>query len=32
MKPGALDGFVVTPDIAQRIARVKANCDAESIH
>ncbi|MBO9555329.1 hypothetical protein, partial [Cellulomonas sp.] len=32
MKEGALDGFVVTPDIAQRIARVKANCDAESIH
>jgi pyruvate-ferredoxin/flavodoxin oxidoreductase len=32
MKPGALDGFEVTPDVAKRIARVKANCDAESIH
>ncbi|MGY4643978.1 2-oxoacid:acceptor oxidoreductase family protein [Cellulomonas sp. URHB0016] len=32
MKEGALDGFEVTPDIARRIARVKANCDAESIH
>ncbi|GIG21206.1 hypothetical protein Cch01nite_19300 [Cellulomonas chitinilytica] len=32
MKPGALDGFVVTPDVAKRIARVKSNCDAESIH
>lgn len=32
MKPGALDGFEVTPDVAKRIARVKSNCDAEIIH
>jgi pyruvate-ferredoxin/flavodoxin oxidoreductase len=31
MKPGALDGFEVTDDIAKRIARVKATCDAEII-
>ncbi|MDR2453822.1 MAG: 2-oxoacid:acceptor oxidoreductase family protein [Bifidobacteriaceae bacterium] len=31
MKPGALDGFEVTPDLSKRIARVKANCDAEII-
>jgi pyruvate-ferredoxin/flavodoxin oxidoreductase len=31
MKPGALDGFEVTPEAAKRIARVKANCDAEII-
>ncbi len=32
MKPGALDGFEVTPDVAKRIARVKSTCDAEIIH
>jgi pyruvate-ferredoxin/flavodoxin oxidoreductase len=32
MKPGALDGFEVTPEIAKRIARVKSTCDAEIIH
>jgi pyruvate-ferredoxin/flavodoxin oxidoreductase len=31
MKPNALDGFEVTPEAAKRIARVKANCDAEII-
>jgi pyruvate-ferredoxin/flavodoxin oxidoreductase len=31
MKPGALDGFEVTPDVAKRISRVKATCDAEII-
>jgi len=31
MKPGALDGFEVTPDVAKRIARVKSTCDAEII-
>ncbi|MDR1427771.1 MAG: 2-oxoacid:acceptor oxidoreductase family protein, partial [Bifidobacteriaceae bacterium] len=31
MKPGALDGFEVTPEIAKRIARVRATCDAEII-
>ncbi|HEY0119462.1 MAG TPA: pyruvate-flavodoxin oxidoreductase, partial [Cellulomonas sp.] len=31
MKPGALDGFEVTPEVAKRIARVKATCDAEII-
>jgi pyruvate-ferredoxin/flavodoxin oxidoreductase len=31
MKAGALDGFEVTPEIAKRIARVRANCDAEII-
>lgn len=31
MKEGALDGFEVTPEIASRIARVKATCDAEII-
>jgi pyruvate-ferredoxin/flavodoxin oxidoreductase len=31
MKPGALDGFEVTPDMAKRISRVKATCDAEII-
>lgn len=32
MKPGALDGFEVTPEVAKRIARVKSTCDAEIIH
>jgi len=31
MKPGALDGLVVTPELSQRFARVKATCDAEII-
>jgi pyruvate-ferredoxin/flavodoxin oxidoreductase len=31
MIPGALDGFEVTPDMAKRISRVKATCDAEII-
>jgi pyruvate-ferredoxin/flavodoxin oxidoreductase len=31
MKPGALDGFEVTDELTKRIARVKANCDAEII-
>jgi pyruvate-ferredoxin/flavodoxin oxidoreductase len=31
MIPGAVDTVEVTPDIAKRIARVKANCDAEII-
>ncbi len=31
MKPGALDGFEVTPEVAKRIARVKSTCDAEII-
>jgi pyruvate-ferredoxin/flavodoxin oxidoreductase len=31
MRPGALDGFEVTPELAKRIARVKATCDAEII-
>jgi pyruvate-ferredoxin/flavodoxin oxidoreductase len=31
MKPDALDGFEVTPELAKRIQRVKANCDAEII-
>ncbi|MDR1394076.1 MAG: 2-oxoacid:acceptor oxidoreductase family protein [Bifidobacteriaceae bacterium] len=31
MRPGALDGFEVTAELAKRIARVKANCDAEII-
>jgi pyruvate-ferredoxin/flavodoxin oxidoreductase len=32
MKPGALDGLEVTPELAARMARVKATCDAEIIH
>ena len=31
LREGALDGLVVTPDLARRIARVKATCDAEII-
>ncbi|MCL1898093.1 MAG: pyruvate-flavodoxin oxidoreductase, partial [Micrococcales bacterium] len=31
MIEGSLDGFEVTPDVAKRISRVKANCDAEII-
>jgi pyruvate-ferredoxin/flavodoxin oxidoreductase len=31
LKPDALDGLEVTPELAKRIARVKANCDAEII-
>lgn len=31
MRPDALDGLEITPDLAARIARVKANCDAEII-
>jgi pyruvate-ferredoxin/flavodoxin oxidoreductase len=31
MKAGALDGFELTPELAKRIARVRANCDAEII-
>ncbi|MDR3202717.1 MAG: 4Fe-4S binding protein, partial [Bifidobacteriaceae bacterium] len=31
MRAGALDGLEVTPEIAKRIARVKATCDAEII-
>jgi pyruvate-ferredoxin/flavodoxin oxidoreductase len=31
MRPGALDGLVVTPDIQARIDRTKATCDAEII-
>ena len=31
MKPGAVDTVEVTPEIAKRIARVKANCDSEII-
>jgi pyruvate-ferredoxin/flavodoxin oxidoreductase len=31
MKPGALDGFEVTPEMSKRISRVKATCDAEII-
>ena len=31
MKAGALDGLEITPDLAARIARVKATCDAEII-
>jgi pyruvate-ferredoxin/flavodoxin oxidoreductase len=31
MKPGSLDGLEVTPELATRIARVKATCDAEII-
>jgi pyruvate-ferredoxin/flavodoxin oxidoreductase len=31
MIPGALDKFVVTPDLQKRIDRVKATCDAEII-
>ncbi|MCL2090838.1 MAG: 2-oxoacid:acceptor oxidoreductase family protein [Micrococcales bacterium] len=31
MKGGALDGLEITPEIAARIARVKATCDAEII-
>lgn len=29
MKPGAFDGVEITPDLAKRIDRVKATCDAE---
>ena len=32
LKESALDGLEVTPDMAKRIARVKATCDAEIIH
>ncbi|WP_263732028.1 2-oxoacid:acceptor oxidoreductase family protein [Cellulomonas sp. SG140] len=31
MKAGALDGLEITPELAKRIARVKATCDAEII-
>jgi pyruvate-ferredoxin/flavodoxin oxidoreductase len=31
LKPEALDGLEVTPDLAKRMARVRANCDAEII-
>ncbi|MDT0164054.1 2-oxoacid:acceptor oxidoreductase family protein [Actinotalea sp. AC32] len=31
MRPGALEHLEVTPDVARRIARVKATCDAEII-
>ncbi len=31
MVPGALVGVEVTPEIAKRIERVKATCDAEII-
>ncbi|MDR2113678.1 MAG: hypothetical protein LBO75_00165, partial [Bifidobacteriaceae bacterium] len=31
MRAGALDGFEVTPELARRISRVRANCDAEII-
>jgi pyruvate-ferredoxin/flavodoxin oxidoreductase len=31
MKPGALESVTVTPEIAKRIDRVKATCDAEII-
>ena len=31
MKPGAVDSVEITPDIAKRITRVKATCDAEII-
>jgi pyruvate-ferredoxin/flavodoxin oxidoreductase len=29
--PGSLDGVEITPDLAKRIERVRANCDAEII-
>ena len=31
MIPGSLDGVEITPDVAKRIERVKATCDAEII-
>ncbi|MDR0592885.1 MAG: hypothetical protein LBG60_06445, partial [Bifidobacteriaceae bacterium] len=31
MIDGALDGLEVTPELVKRMARVKANCDAEII-
>jgi pyruvate-ferredoxin/flavodoxin oxidoreductase len=31
MIDGALDGLEVTPELVKRIARVRANCDAEIV-